>query len=84
MDLAVERALRDTIMDWVRERAEVNGGASEDEPGAPTTTYTCPRRGRGSRPVPSDRRDGGLREQWPLPPAVRGGGTPLGAAELLE
>src|SRR5450830_1564266 len=26
MDLAVERALRDTIMDWVRERAEANGG----------------------------------------------------------
>lgn len=26
MDLAVERALRETIMDWVRERAEANGG----------------------------------------------------------
>ena len=26
MDLAVESALRDTIMDWVRERAEANGG----------------------------------------------------------
>jgi len=26
MDLAVESALRAAIMDWVRERAEVNGG----------------------------------------------------------
>src|SRR5450756_1877745 len=26
MDLAVERALREAIMDWVRERAEANGG----------------------------------------------------------
>ena len=26
MDLAVESALRVAIMDWVRERAEVNGG----------------------------------------------------------